>query len=39
MCTYHRWNNKEPCCTHDCSGCMWFEPEEAEEEQETSEDV
>lgn len=23
-CTYYKENNKEPCCTHDCCGCVWY---------------
>jgi len=23
-CSYYINNKKEPCCTHDCDGCMWY---------------
>ena len=24
-CTYYEHNNKKPCCTHDCYGCVWYQ--------------
>ena len=24
-CTYYEHNDKKPCCTHDCYGCIWCE--------------
>jgi hypothetical protein len=27
MCTYQKENGRPPCCTHDCEGCMWHEPD------------
>ena len=32
MCTYQKENGKEPCCTHDCEGCMWNDKDEDEED-------
>ncbi len=23
-CSYSTENGKEPCCTHECDGCMWY---------------
>lgn len=23
-CSYYAENDKKPCCTHDCYGCMWY---------------
>lgn len=28
MCKYQQENGKSPCCTHDCDGCVWNEPDE-----------
>lgn len=25
FCRYYENNNKKPCCTHECDGCVWYE--------------
>ena len=32
MCNYFKENNKMPCCTHDCDGCIWFEDDMTNDE-------
>ena len=32
-CVYANWNDgNQPCCTHDCDGCIWCVDDEAEED-------
>ena len=31
MCTYYKENKEIPCCTHSCSGCVWHEEDEEDE--------
>ena len=31
MCTYEKENGKQPCCTHECEGCVWHESDENED--------
>lgn len=34
-CVYGKWNDgKQPCCTHECNGCLWSDDEETEEAEE-----
>lgn len=34
-CVYARdHDDRPPCCTHDCDGCLWCDEDEAEEAEE-----
>ena len=42
MCTYEKWNDdRPPCCTKDCDGCLWNESNDRVEQylQENSLDI
>lgn len=32
VCAYQRENGSTPHCTHDCSGCMWYEEADGDDE-------